>query len=223
MTPRHLLIDLDGTISDSSPGIGRSLHTAFETCGYGPPSDDQIRSAIGPPLEMTLPSLGVAADDVERLIEAYRLRYEDVGLYENEMYDGIADLIEALAGTHVLSVATAKPEATARRIIQHFGLDGHFAAVVGAAPEVGGGRRTKAQVIAHALRALGVDGGPHVLMIGDRDHDVDGARANGLACIGVTWGFGSRDELSAAGPVTLVDRPGEVGAAVQAAYRAGIR
>lgn len=223
MTPTHLLIDLDGTISDSSPGIGRSLQLAFEACGYRPPTDEQVRTAIGPPFEVTLPTFGVAPHDLERVVDAYRLRYEDVGLFENEMYAGIAEALHELAAEHTLTVATAKPEATARRIIHHFGLDDHFAVIAGATLHVGGARRTKAQVINYALAELNVEPGPHVLMIGDRDHDVEGARANGVDCIGVGWGFGGRDELLGAGAVTVVETPGEVVGAVRSAYRAGSR
>jgi phosphoglycolate phosphatase len=221
MSLTHLLIDLDGTISDSSPGIGRSLRAAFEACGYAAPNDEQVRAAIGPPFELSFPRLGVAERDIARVIEAYRVRYEDAGMYENELYPGIVEMLTALAETFTLAVATAKPEPTARRIIQHFGLDQHFATVVGASPEVGGGRRTKAHVITHALAVLDIGPGPHAVMVGDRDHDVDGARHNGLDCLGVAWGFGSRDELRAAGATAIVETPAGVVDAARVAYRSG--
>ena len=220
----HVLLDLDGTISDSSAGIGRSLQHAFAACGYEPPTDEQVRTVIGPPFEIGLPALGIRVDDLERVIEAYRDRYEDVGLFENTVYPGIADMLDELgAAGHTLSLATAKPEPTAKRIIEHFGFADHFAVQAGASTDVGFGRRTKAQVIDYALiqlRLAPADLG-RVVMVGDRNHDVEGAHLNNIDCIGVTWGFGSAHELESAGAAILVDHPGEVAGAVAATYRSG--
>jgi phosphoglycolate phosphatase len=221
----HVLLDLDGTISDSSVGIGRSLVYAFSECGYEPPDDDTVRSLIGPPFEISLPKIGVHVDDIERVIETYRDRYEDVGLFENEMYGGVVDMLESLTSAgHTLSLATAKPESTAIRIIEHFGLTHYFARKVGASEAVGEGRRAKGEVIAHALGLLGVSPHDrvaldHVIMVGDRDHDVEGAHLNAIDCVGVSWGFGSVDELKTAGAVSVVDHPHDVAGAVDAAYR----
>jgi len=218
----HVLIDLDGTISDSSPGIARSLQHAFSVCGYEPPTDEQVRTVIGPPFEVGLPTLGIPVDDVERVVWAYRGRYEDVGLFENTVYPGIAEMLDELvAAGHTLSLATAKPETTATRIIEHFGFTDHFAFQAGATIEVGTGRRTKAEVIEYALISLGLGATdlPRVVMVGDRDHDVEGAHLNGIDCIGVAWGFGSPGELETAGASALVDTPAEVAAAVAATYR----
>jgi phosphoglycolate phosphatase len=218
----HVLLDLDGTISDSSPGIARSLQHAFGACGYEPPTDEQVRTVIGPPFEVGLPSLGIPIDDVERVVRAYRDRYEDIGLFENTVYPGIVEMLDALAEAgHTLSIATAKPEPTARRIIEHFGFAERFVVQAGATHEVGTGRRTKAEVIDYALIMLQLSPSdlPWVVMVGDRDHDVEGAHLNGIDCVGVTWGFGSPDELASAGAAVLVDTPGEVAAAVAATYR----
>ncbi len=218
----HVLIDLDGTISDSSLGIGRSLEHAFTECGYEPPNPDQVRSAIGPPFEMTFPTLGVPIDDVERVIDAYRVRYEDVGLFENEVYPGVAAMLTSLADAgYTLALATAKPQHTAIRIIEHFGFTDVFAIQAGATATVGSVRRTKADVITYAMQQLRIGAGPHVVMVGDRDHDVEGAHLNAIDCIGVGWGFGSTEELTDAGAVTVVDVPAEVVPAVAATYRPG--
>jgi phosphoglycolate phosphatase len=220
----HVLLDLDGTLSDSSLGIGRSLRHAFSECGYEPPTDEQVRSVIGPPFELSFPTLGVPVDDIERVVAVYRERYEDVGLFENEVYPGIAAMLEDLRGAGLtLSLATAKPQSTAIRIVEHFGFTDYFSVQAGATIDVGSQRRTKAEVITYALAELGVGSTPQdlagVIMIGDRDHDVEGAHDNGIDCIGVTWGFGSVHELTTAGAVALVDSPGEVAAAVAATYR----
>ncbi len=218
----HVLLDLDGTISDSSPGIGGALQHAFATCGYPELTIEQIHSMIGPPFEISFPTVGIPATDVERVILTYRHRYEDTGLFENEMYPGVVEMLDELcAAGHVLSLATAKPEPTAIRIIEHFGLTDYFEVLAGASVDVGSSRRTKGEVISHALVALGIS--PHdghdVVMVGDRDHDVEGASLNQIPCIGVTWGFGSAEELLGAGAAMVVDRPGEVAAAVAATYR----
>jgi phosphoglycolate phosphatase len=229
-TVTHVLLDLDGTLSDSSPGIARSLQYAFATCGYEPPTDEQVRAVIGPPFEVSFPTLGIPHDDIERVVEAYRFRYEDIGLFENTVYPGIAEMLEELvAAGFTLSLATAKPQQTAVRIVEHFGFTSHFEIQAGATIEVGSARRTKAEVITYALGELGVlddDGsvlpsgaGHHVVMVGDRDHDVEGALHNGIDCIGVTWGFGSHAELTDAGAAVLVDSPADVAAAVATTYR----
>ena len=220
----HVLLDLDGTLSDSSLGIGRSLQHAFTTCGYEPPTDEQVRTVIGPPFELSFPTLGVPTDDIERVVAVYRERYEDVGLFENEVYPGIAAMLDELrAAGFVLSLATAKPQSTAIRIVEHFGFTDYFTIQAGATIEVGSARRTKAEVITYALAELGIgssaDELAQVTMIGDRDHDVEGARDNGVDCIGVTWGFGSVAELTSAGAVALVDSPAEVVGALAATYR----
>ncbi len=222
---RHVLLDLDGTLSDSSLGIGRSLQHAFSECGYEPPTEEQVRSVIGPPFELSFPTLGIPVDDIERVVAVYRERYEDVGLFENEVYPGIAAMLDELHGAGLtLSLATAKPQTTAIRIVEHFGFTDYFTLQAGATIEVGSGRRTKAEVITYALSELGVGPTPQdlagVIMIGDRDHDVEGARDNGIDCIGVTWGFGSVDELTTAGAAAVVSSPAEVAAAVAATYRA---
>lgn len=220
----HVLLDLDGTISDSEPGIGRSLVHAFTTCGYDAPDRDTIRSMIGPPFETSFPRVGIHIDDVERVIAAYRVRYEATGLFENEMYAGVPEMMEALRSAgHSISLATAKPQDTAIRIVEHFGLTDFFARRVGSTYEIGG-RRTKGEVITHALQLLAVSPHDrialdHVIMVGDRDHDVEGAHLNAIDCIGASWGFGSHDELNGAGAVTVVDHPGEVAGAIDAAYR----
>ena len=221
----HVLLDLDGTISNSEPGIGRSLAHAFTACGYEAPNEATIRSMIGPPFELSFPRHGIHVDDVEKVISTYRERYDDIGLFENDLYDGVPEMLDALRGDgHSISLATAKPQSTAVRIIEHFGLGAFFVRMVGATDEIGVGRRTKGEVITHALGLLGV--GPHdrialdhVIMVGDRDHDVEGAHLNAIDCIGVTWGFGSAEELRGAGVLTVVDHPHEVAGAVADAYR----
>ncbi len=109
MTRTHVLIDLDGTLSDSHAGIARSLQYAFAECGFEPPTDHAVRDAIGPPFEVSFPKLGVGPDDFERVVDKYRERYNDIGLFENTVYDGIPEMLETLrADGLTLALATAK-------------------------------------------------------------------------------------------------------------------
>ncbi|MEZ5219125.1 MAG: HAD hydrolase-like protein [Ilumatobacteraceae bacterium] len=209
----HVLLDLDGTLSDSEPGILRSLQWACEVEGFPVPTDQQVRSVIGPPFEIGLPSIGIPDDALARVINTYRSRYTTIGAYENTMYDGIVELLDALSGAGLsLSVATAKPEQTAHPILDYFGISDRFEVRAGAT--LTQERRTKAQVIEYALYELGLahdeDVGSKVIMIGDRDHDVHGALAHGIPCLGVTWGYGSPEELLRAGAVALADEPAEL-------------
>lgn len=221
MTVTHLLIDLDGTISNSHEGIAKSLQYAFSETGYEPPTDERVRDVIGPPFHESFPKLGVPDHDFERVVAKYRERYNDIGLFENVLYDGIVDMLDTLRAADVtLALATAKPQEPARRITAHFGLTDHFAFEAGASGSTGT-RRTKAQVITYAFDELGIEAGDHVLMLGDRDHDVEGALANKIDCIGVTWGFGSADELAEAGAAVIVNTPADVVPAVLGTYRSG--
>jgi phosphoglycolate phosphatase len=219
----HVLLDLDGTLSDSEPGIMRSLQWACEVEGFPIPTPEEVRSVIGPPFELGLPSIGIPDDALTRVIATYRSRYETIGLFENTLYEGVVDMLHAMRDAGLsLSIATAKPEGTARRILDHFGLTDLFDVIVGASltPE----RRAKAQVITHCLGLLGIPVGiPELLhdtiMVGDRDHDVTGALHNGMPCIGVTWGYGSPEELLVSGAVALAESPPDVVDLVHGSYR----
>lgn len=223
MTDRtHVLLDLDGTLSHSEPGILRSLQWACEQEGFPVPTDEQVRSIIGPPFELGLPAIGIPDDALERVINTYRDRYTRIGAFENTLYDGIVEMLDAMADLGLsLSVATAKPEQTAHPILDYFGISERFDVRAGATLTTE--RRTKAQVIDFALRELEIHADPdlvdHVIMVGDRNHDVVGAMHHGITCIGVTWGYGSIPELLGAGAVALADSPAEVVDLVQQSYR----
>jgi phosphoglycolate phosphatase len=217
----HVLLDLDGTLSDSEPGIVNSLRWACKVEGFPIPTDAQIRSVIGPPFELGLPAIGIPDDALARVIDTYRQRYAETGAYENTLYDGVIDMLDQLAELGCsLSIATAKPEVTAHPILDHFGISDRFEVRAGAT--LTSERRTKAQVIDHALLELGIHADPdlwqHVIMIGDRDHDVLGAMHHRIPCIGVLWGYGSIEELLGAGAVALAESPGEIADLVAADY-----
>lgn len=205
--PEAVLFDLDGTLTDNGPGILNCVRFALEQLGLPAVGDEGLRCFIGPPLRDSFAALGHDAATCERAVVAYRERFTDVGLFENAVYPGIAELLGDLTGQGVvLGIATSKPGVFATRILEHFGLDEHFEVVVGS--ELDGTRSHKREVIAAALDGLAVDG--TVVMVGDRSHDVAGARECGLDCIGVAWGYAEPGELERAGAVAVVETPDEL-------------
>jgi phosphoglycolate phosphatase len=205
----HVLVDLDGTITDSFPAITGALKRALAEVGLAVPADDELRCVVGPPFEIGLPLIGVPGDLLWAVIDRYRRHYETGGLFECSLYPGVVEMLDDLvAGGLTLALATAKPEPTAVRIIEHFGLADRFAVLAGATYQPG--RRTKDEVIGHALHALGVDAGPCVVMLGDRDHDVHGADVHGIDCIGAGWGYGGQAELRSAGAWAVAATPADV-------------
>lgn len=200
-----LLFDLDGTLIDSALGITRCAAHAFEQLGAPVPDETILRSWIGPPLRDSFaPLLGDAAR-VEQAVSHYRDRFEAVGWTEHLVYDGIADAIEALhAAGHRLAVVTAKNEPHARKILGHLPFGHRFDDITGATAD--GRLSHKPELIAEALGRLGVEAAD-CTMIGDRRMDMEGAAHHGMRGVGVLWGFGSREELQAAGASHLVESP----------------
>jgi phosphoglycolate phosphatase len=204
-----VLVDLDGTLTDSLPAITGSLKRALLDVGLPLPTDEALRAVVGPPFEIGLPLIGVPGDRLWAVIDRYRAHYETGGLFECSLYDGVVEMLdELLAADLTLGLATAKPEATAVRIVEHFGLTDRFTVLAGATYEPG--RRTKDEVITHALHVLGQRPGRQVVMLGDRDHDVHGAAVHRIDCIGAVWGYGGEHELRAAGAWALAPTPADV-------------
>jgi phosphoglycolate phosphatase len=208
--PRLLLFDLDGTLTDSRPGIVRSMRHALERLAAPCPGDEALALHIGGPLRAAFASLLGAADAplVERALALYRERYAGVGLYESRVYPGIPEALAGLAGHCRLVVATQKDARLAEAIVEHFGLVRHLGGVYG----TDGGRvEDKRQVIAHLLQAERAAPAA-ALMIGDRAHDVQAAGASGVRTLGVLWGYGSAAELAGAGAAALCESPAALGA-----------
>ena len=212
--PRIVLFDLDGTLTDSAPGIVNCLRYALDEMGVEHPDDVTISTFLGPPLKDTFGGhFGMDDAGVETAIAHYRVRYHDIGLFENEVYPGIPELLEQLSGAGVtMATSTSKPTVSATRILEHFGLAHHFAFIGGASLD--GERNSKAEVIAHTLEelnALGTDtSAGSITMVGDREHDVLGAAQFGIPAIGVLWGYGSRAELEGAGAVAVAADAGHL-------------
>ena len=199
------LFDLDGTLTDPKAGITRSVQYALERLGRPVPEADALTWMIGPPLIAGFTELLGGTHDVQEAVRLYRERYSEVGLFENEVYAGIPAVLRQLRDQNLrLYVATSKLNVFARRILEHFGLSGSFVEIYGA--ELDNRNADKSDLIRHILEQEHFDPAGAV-MIGDRKHDAIGARANGIASIGVTWGYGSRRELKDAGAACLVDDP----------------
>ena len=194
---RTIYFDLDGTLTDPKPGITGSIQYALKKLGQPVPSQDELTWCIGPPLHASLKRLVGTDELADRALLLYRERFSEVGLFENTPYQGIHDTLAAVAATGArMFVATSKPAVYATRIVDHFGLKPYFERVFGS--ELDGTRVDKSDLLRYALDEAKVDP-QHAIMIGDRSHDVVGARTNGMTAIGVLYGYGSEAELRDAG------------------------
>ncbi|WP_019323660.1 HAD family hydrolase, partial [Streptococcus mutans] len=190
-----ILFDLDGTLTNPALGITNSLAYALEKFNIEVTDKKELYRFIGPPLQDSFENFyHFSKEDSLKAVDFYRDYFRHKGLYENEVYQGIPDLLERLkAQGKKLLVATSKPEEFARQILKHFELFDYFDLVAGASMD--GSRRLKGDVIAHALTSAQVSDLSATIMIGDREHDIIGAKKNGLDAIGVLYGFGNREEL----------------------------
>lgn len=206
----NILFDLDGTLTDSYKGITRCIAHALSTMGRTSPPHDSLRWCIGPPLRHSFAILLDSADDnlVNEALHLYRERFGSVGLFENEVYRGVPETLDALQQKgHTLYVATSKPSVYAGKIIDHFALRGYFKAVYGS--ELDGRLGDKESLIQHILQTESIDIS-HASMVGDREHDMIGAKANGVAGFGVLWGYGTREELEVSGAHACFSSPQEL-------------
>jgi phosphoglycolate phosphatase len=209
MPPAVVLFDLDGTLIEPIEGITASLSAALAAVGAPVPDPTGVRALIGPPLQEGLASLGLEPDAVDVALAAYRVHFEAEGLAQFTVHEGIADLLTDLhAAGRKLGVATSKPIGFAEAILARAGLDRSLHAVAGA--ELDGSRRHKHDVLAHALHLLGDPDPATAVLVGDRLHDVDGARVCGVGCIAVRWGHASDGELEAAQPDAIVATAAEL-------------
>lgn len=191
-----ILFDLDGTITDSAPGITSSLAWMFGKLALPIPSPADLLSYVGPPLLDSFRDFaGFSRSESWDALQLYRSHYLDRGLYDSSVYPGMAEVLAAVAASSLpMSLATSKPETPANLILSHFDLARHFDVIAGASDDES--RSTKADVVADALRRLALAGADisRPVLVGDREHDVQGAAANGVPTIFVEWGYGAVHE-----------------------------
>lgn len=197
----YLLFDLDGTLTDSKVGICTCVQYALASFGIEEPDLDKLEPFIGPPLKDSFMNFyHMSGEQAEAAVEKYRERFRDKGIFENEVYEGIPEMLRVLSAKGMfLAVASSKPTVFVRRILEHFQIEKYFKVVVGS--ELDGTRSEKAEVVSEALSQLFGDkpvDKSRVYMIGDRRFDVEGAHAMGLEAVGVTYGYGSMEELKEA-------------------------
>lgn len=199
-----ILFDLDGTLTDSSPGIINSIIYALKKYDITVENRAELRKFLGPPLHESFREF--YGFDEEKSMEAvrfYREYFSTKGLLENEVYDGIHSLLKNLCDKGKrLIVATSKPQEFTNRIMEHFGLCEYFELIAGS--NMDGTRSKKAEVIEYALQKCQITDKSKVVMVGDRMHDIFGANAVGIDSIGVEYGYGDYDELHNAGATYIV-------------------
>lgn len=200
----YILFDLDGTLTDPKEGITKCVQYALTSVGIDEPDLDKLEPFIGPPLhESFMEFYGFDRENAMKLVEKYRERFNDIGIYENNIYPGIADMLKALkeAGCR-LSIASSKPTVLVERILDHFNICNYFDTVVGS--NLDGTRTKKEEVVEEALRQLQCVK-EKTAMVGDRRFDIEGARAFGLTGIGVAFGYAAENELEEAGADYIAD------------------
>ena len=197
---KTVLFDLDGTLTDSGEGIINCAALALEHFGLPVPSREKLQVFVGPPLYESFQRFGVPADRMDEAIRVYRSRYIPTGMFENSPYPGVKELLETLKGDgYTLFVVTSKPEEMSVTILEKFGLASYFDRICGASTDTS--RSTKDAVIAYLLESSGAK--EDMVMVGDTIYDVLGAKAHGIPAVGVSWGYGSVEEMVQAGAVGI--------------------
>jgi phosphoglycolate phosphatase len=207
MNAGAVLLDLDGTLSDSRPGIAGCFRYMLTELGHDPAAAGDLTWAVGPPIAVSVTQLLAQYGDarVDQGVDVYRAQYSAVAIYDCTLYPGVLDMLAALGDAgHVMCIATSKRRDFAERVVDHLGLRSYLRAVYGAEP--GGALDNKDVLLAHVLRHEGFSPSDTV-MVGDRVHDIAAARANRLRSIGAAWGYGGRAELEAAGADAIAALP----------------
>ena len=200
-----VLFDFDGTIADTGEGIFKSIQSAVAAMGFEPLDESTLRTFIGPPARDSFSRvLGLDGERSTEAVKKYREAYSESGIFAFKLYDGIETMFRTLNENGIfVGVCSSKPEPFIRRIIEHLGFDDLIDVV--ASPASDTKDESKAMLIERAAATLGVDKS-RVLMVGDRHFDIDGANLSGVQSVGVTYGYGDRDELEKAGATHLVSK-----------------
>ena len=208
---QYCLFDLDGTLTDPREGITKSVQYALHHVGIEEPDLKKLEPFIGPPLKDSFMEFyGFSEEQAKKAIAVYRERFAPVGVLENQIFEGIPEMLQHLhQNGQKLAVASSKPIGFVRQILQHFEIDGYFDVIVGS--EIDGTRGTKEEVVEEALSQLGIlelsdeEKKKNCAMVGDRKFDIQGAKAYGLTGIGVSFGFAGEGELKEEGADIIVD------------------
>jgi phosphoglycolate phosphatase len=209
MRIENILFDLDGTLTDPKEGITRSIKYALDKLGKPVPSTEELLWCIGPPLKESLKKILKSDDDTaETALYFYREYFKERGIFENELYPGIPKVLEKLNNKGLkLFVVTSKPYVYANEILTHFNLINFFKDVYGSF--LSGKLTDKGELIAYTLKNEKITA-KKTLMVGDREHDITGAKENDVISIGVTYGYGIKKELENARADFIVDSPKEI-------------
>lgn len=211
MMYKAILFDLDGTLTDSGEGITKCVQYALEKLGKPEPDREKLCCFVGPPLmEQFMAYAGIGESEARLAVEYYRERYAPVGIFENSVYPGVEEMLSELkARGYLLGVASSKPEHFVLQVLEYFHLTHYFDQIAGS--EMNGGRTRKSQVIQEVLQRFHLENHrDQVIMVGDKEHDVLGAREAGLECVAVSYGYGSMEELAGANPRKIAGSPEEV-------------
>lgn len=216
---KSVFFDLDGTLIESHEGITKSIKYAIEKLGHHSPSLAQLRTTIGQPLWEAFPQLLGTAEknQIERAVAFYRERFESQGIYENAIYSSVPEMLQLVqrAGLSCY-IVTSKPTHYAKRLVEHLSLTRFFDNIYGS--RLDGDFSQKADLIRHVLKVETLDP-KETIMVGDRARDIQGALTNGLTAIGVTYGYGTREELEAAGATWICNSPSAVTGVLIADYQ----
>ena len=209
---RNILFDLDGTLTDPKEGIIRCMQYAMENLCLECPPPEELHIHIGPPIRNALSIIMKTEDDVliEEALRIFRVRFAEVGLFENEVFAGVPEMLAALReSNHRLFVATSKPLVFSERILARFGLSEYFDGIYGS--QLDGTLDNKGELIGHVITSASL-ARDETLMVGDRMYDILGAKKNNCLSLGVTYGYGSEEELRNAGADLLCSSPPEIAA-----------
>ena len=209
MDKKYYFFDLDGTLTQSGEGILNSARYALTEMGYPLPAFEILKRFIGPPLKDAFMSqYGMDEEKAEEAIRIYRRYFDEKGIFENSLYDGIAELLERMSHTDKkILLCTSKPEIYSEKILEHFGIKKYFYFIAGAAMD--GVRAKKPEIIAHIFDTLSLPK-DECVMIGDTEYDVLGAKEFSITSIGVSYGYGTRESLENAGADYIVSSVGEL-------------
>ena len=202
---KYILFDLDGTLTDPYLGITQCVQYALNAYGIKDEPLEKLKKFIGPPLKNSFMEFyGFDSADADAAVEKYRERFRDTGIFENDIYEGVEEMLKTLKGRGlILAIASSKPQDFVERILDHFHIRQYFDNITGSFMD---GRRTvKCEVIEAVIETLKIEDRSQVVMVGDRFHDVEGAKIAGVDCIGVSFGYGGREELEMAGAAAVVD------------------